>query len=106
MTIEQTVTIPNNRRLNIEVPREVPTGRTILTFTPAPPAETVAEPAVAYDTGTLIAPENAERAAAIEKLFGSCMGAGDSLDGYMERHWADNDLERAIAPASSVTVFP
>ena len=31
----QTVDIPENRRLTIEVPREVPTGRVILTFTPA-----------------------------------------------------------------------
>jgi len=35
MTITQTVDIPDNRRLFIEVPREVPTGRTILSFTPA-----------------------------------------------------------------------
>jgi hypothetical protein len=35
MTIEQTVEIPNNRRLFIDVPPEVPVGRTILTFTPA-----------------------------------------------------------------------
>ena len=35
MTITQTVEIPPNRRLNIEVPNEVPTGQVILTFTPA-----------------------------------------------------------------------
>ena len=35
MTITQTVEIPADRRLTIEVPREVPVGRTILTFTPA-----------------------------------------------------------------------
>jgi hypothetical protein len=34
MTIEQTVEIPANHRLVIEVPREVPAGRAILTFTP------------------------------------------------------------------------
>ena len=34
MTITQTVEIPANRRLTIEVPDEVPTGRTILSFTP------------------------------------------------------------------------
>ncbi|MDR2143841.1 MAG: hypothetical protein LBP29_05685 [Treponema sp.] len=36
MVIEQTVEIPASRRLTIEVPPEVPAGRTILTFTPAP----------------------------------------------------------------------
>ena len=35
MTITQTVFIPENRRLSIEVPREVPSGQVILTFTPA-----------------------------------------------------------------------
>jgi hypothetical protein len=35
MTITQTVEIPANRRITIEVPREVPTGTTIIAFTPA-----------------------------------------------------------------------
>ncbi|GHT79972.1 hypothetical protein FACS1894130_10260 [Spirochaetia bacterium] len=35
ITIQQTVDIPASHRLTIEVPREVPVGRTILTFTPA-----------------------------------------------------------------------
>jgi hypothetical protein len=34
MSVTQTVEIPASRRLTIEVPREVPLGRTILTFTP------------------------------------------------------------------------
>ncbi|GHV93368.1 hypothetical protein AGMMS50268_38710 [Spirochaetia bacterium] len=36
MTIEQTVDIPANHRLTIDVPRDIPAGRTILAFTPAP----------------------------------------------------------------------
>jgi hypothetical protein len=32
MTITQTVEIPADRRLTIEVPREVPTGKTVLIF--------------------------------------------------------------------------
>ncbi|GHU07273.1 hypothetical protein FACS1894151_01370 [Spirochaetia bacterium] len=35
MTIEQIVEIPVSRRLTIEVPRDIPAGRTILAFTPA-----------------------------------------------------------------------
>ena len=35
MTITQTVEIPADRRLIIEVPREIPAGKAILTFTPA-----------------------------------------------------------------------
>jgi hypothetical protein len=34
MTIQQTVDIPASHRLTIEVPREVPAGPVILTFTP------------------------------------------------------------------------
>jgi len=33
MTITQTVEIPADRRITLEVPREVPTGPVILTFT-------------------------------------------------------------------------
>ena len=36
MTITQTVEIPADRRLNIEVPSEVPTGPVILSFTSVP----------------------------------------------------------------------
>jgi hypothetical protein len=35
MTIEQTVEIPANHRLVIDVPAEVPVGRAVITFTPA-----------------------------------------------------------------------
>ena len=35
MTITQTVEIPDDYRLIIDVPREIPAGRTIITFTPA-----------------------------------------------------------------------
>ena len=35
MTVTQTIEIPANRRITLEVPREVPTGRTIVAFTPA-----------------------------------------------------------------------
>ena len=34
MTITQTVEIPADRRIILEVPREVPTGPVILSFTP------------------------------------------------------------------------
>jgi len=34
MTITQTVEIPDNHRLIIDVPREIPAGSVILTFTP------------------------------------------------------------------------
>jgi len=35
MSITQTVEVPASHRLTIDVPLEIPTGRTVLTFTPA-----------------------------------------------------------------------
>jgi hypothetical protein len=35
MTIEQTIDVPASRRLILDVPPEIPTGKVILTFTPA-----------------------------------------------------------------------
>lgn len=81
MIIEQIVEIPADHRLVLDLPLEIPAGKAkaaiILTFDP--------EQA-----------EDPERVAAIEKLFGCCANTGDSLNAYMERHWAENDLERAI----------
>ena len=37
MNVTQTVDIPESRRLVIDIPREVPTGKAILTFTPIVP---------------------------------------------------------------------
>jgi hypothetical protein len=34
MSVTQTVDIPASHRLTIEVPREIPAGRAVLTFTP------------------------------------------------------------------------
>jgi len=34
MTITQTIEIPADRRITLDVPCEVPTGRTIIAFTP------------------------------------------------------------------------
>jgi hypothetical protein len=34
MIITQTIEIPADRRITLEVPREVPVGRTIIAFTP------------------------------------------------------------------------
>jgi hypothetical protein len=38
MIYEQTIEIPNSRRLTIDVPRAIPTGKVMLTFTSKPKA--------------------------------------------------------------------
>ena len=40
MTVEQIVEIPANRRIALEVPRTVPIGKTILSFTPVSVSQT------------------------------------------------------------------
>jgi hypothetical protein len=45
LTIRQTVEIPADHRLTLEVPPEIPAGRTILAFTPAPALPAAAKPA-------------------------------------------------------------
>jgi hypothetical protein len=77
MIIEQMVEIPANHRLTIEVPREVPAGRTILIFKPAAEA-----PAEQEKTGW-------------RSLYGICKGA-DTLDAFLERKHADRERENAV----------
>jgi len=43
MTITQTVEIPSNRCITLEVPREIPTGSVILSFTPVKAVESITE---------------------------------------------------------------
>ncbi|MDR2965374.1 MAG: hypothetical protein LBU88_06330 [Treponema sp.] len=48
MTITQTVEIPSSRRITLEVPREIPTGAVILSFTPANTTESITEKLNSY----------------------------------------------------------
>ena len=48
MTVTQTVDIPANHKLTIDVPSEVPEGPAVLTFTPAPKQKLTAEEEVEF----------------------------------------------------------
>ena len=48
MTITQTVEIPSNRRITLDVPREIPAGAVILSFTPAKATESITEKLDSY----------------------------------------------------------
>ncbi|MDR2094463.1 MAG: hypothetical protein LBP76_02960 [Treponema sp.] len=71
MTIEQTVEIPADHRLMIEVPPEIPAGRAVLAFTPAPENPVKVKPADSEKRPTPIS----------DRLLGIASQAGDiSLD--------------------------
>jgi hypothetical protein len=84
LTVEQTVDIPANHRLFIDVPPEVPAGRTILTFTPA---VTVTERA---ETGPRMSAREA-----IEKCKGIAKGSRFTSERHFEYRREDFKLEEA-----------
>jgi hypothetical protein len=65
MTIEQTVEIPADHRLTLEVPREIPAGRAILTFTLVPAAD--------------------KNVSSLRSLMGIDKGR-DTMEAYFKRH--------------------
>ena len=79
MTITQTIEIPADRRITLEVPSEVPTGPVILTFTPASAAKQGSAAAIPSEKpGEEAAVRNTPRA---DRLLGAAAGLGDiSLD--------------------------
>jgi hypothetical protein len=83
ITIEQTVEIPDSRRLVIDVPPEVPAGRVILAFIPEP-----SKPAAAGTAGpprfTAAQIEEAVKSPEIQALIGALEGADIPLDVTMK----------------------
>ena len=71
MTITQTVDIPADRRLVIDVPSEVPVGRAVLAFTPAPVKK-------AADQGYDTADEGAK--SHVDALLGILSQIGGNID--------------------------
>jgi len=48
MTITQTIDIPADRRITLEVPLEVPMGRTVIAFTPMVETESITDKLNSY----------------------------------------------------------
>jgi hypothetical protein len=85
MSVTQTVEIPANRRITLEVPPEVPVGRVILTFTPA----------VSPDFDTTDTPR-ARNKAAWEKLRELTKDSKLTVESFLEMKNADRALEAVI----------
>ena len=86
MSVTQTVDIPASRRLTIDVPREVPTGRTILVFKPAAEgsvcmtAQEAMDRGLGFGSGPRIDPiEAVRRCSGITKRLGFTFSSDDFL---------------------------
>jgi len=77
MTITQTVDIPANRRITLEVPREVPAGRARIELNVIPFVKKE---------------EKSKEVISLLALRGSCKGL-DTIDAYFKRKRADKAYE-------------
>jgi hypothetical protein len=84
MTITQTVEIPPSRWLSIEVPREVPTGLVILTFTPAP-AVSASDSLSVEDVRQLLQKEMVEQGTNAVNVV-----AGDGWEAHARERYAES----------------
>jgi hypothetical protein len=91
MTIEQTIEIPASRRIYLEVPRTIPAGKTILSFTPV----STAGAAENTPRTTQEALQMAEAKAAdpnrmpLSRHFGALKGLWDGDEVAYQRHLRD-----------------
>ncbi|GHU87492.1 hypothetical protein FACS189476_03010 [Spirochaetia bacterium] len=90
MTIERTIEIPANRRINLEVPREIPEGRVVLTFTPA--------------SSNPLSARKAKSKAARQKLRELCKDSPLTVESFLAMKEADRVLEAAIDKHSGSNV--
>ena len=81
MTITQTVDIPDSHRLTIDVPKEIPAGRTVLTFTPAGTHNL--KPMEIEDVRRLLHKEMAEKGTSA-----IITAAGDGWEAHVREHYA------------------
>jgi hypothetical protein len=81
MSITQTVEIPPSRRLTIDVPKDVPVGQVVLTFTP---------------TRFFESQSGAEPAETVKSFRGILKGRGISVERLRELQLEDKSLENTV----------
>ena len=82
MTITQTVDIPADRRITIEVPREIPAGKTIIAFTPAAALDRKKDPGTMEEALRMLEEQASDPdRKPISRLFGTHKGifGGDGV---------------------------
>lgn len=96
MSVTQTVDIPANRRLTIDVPCEVPAGKTIIIFKPVTEtslymtAQDAIDHSLGFGSGLRIDPMEAiNRCSGITKRLGFNL----SSDDFLELNRQDKELE-------------
>ena len=81
MTVTQTVEVPANRQITLEIPPQVPTGRVTLTFTPAD-APRKKDPCTVEEAMQMLAEQSSDPdRKPISRLFGKHKGifGGDGV---------------------------
>ena len=96
MSVTQTVEIPASHRLTIDVPREIPAGKTILIFKPVTeaPARMTAQEAMDRGLGLGSGPR-IDPAEAVERCCGIMqrLGFSFSSDDFLAMRRQDKELE-------------
>ena len=98
MTITQTVDIPDSHRLTIDVPCEIPTGKTILIFKPAAEAafmtaQEAMDNGLGLGVGSRIDPAEAIRRCS--GIFNQ-LGIDLSSDDFLAMRQQDKELENRL----------
>ena len=96
MTVTQTVEIPASHRLVIDVPREIPTGQTVLVFKPVAEASACMTAQGAMDRGLGFGGgSRIDPAEAVERCSGIMqrLGFSFSSDDFLAMRRQDKELE-------------
>ncbi|MDR3199926.1 MAG: hypothetical protein LBT68_00580 [Spirochaetales bacterium] len=91
MTIEQTVEIPADHRLFINVPKEIPTGRALVRLIPLD-----AENEINATLNTILRPKKIDpqkAEAALKHMRGMFKTDGHDVDRFLEWKQSERDLE-------------
>jgi hypothetical protein len=99
MSVTQTVEVPDSHRLTIDVPREIPAGPVILTFTPKTAESshsiTARKAMAGLDLGSSLPFDPVKAMEAIERCSGLAkrLGINLSVDEFLEMCRQDKELE-------------